>query len=332
MRISKHPSITVTCDSIEVGDISDAVLREKIAHILLRRKVGTVRAKIFGSFTFNAAEYGQTKLAFSANVGCHDKTEDAENEEHNDRATVRRTLFTSHEVDSLKLICNSLYACVLHMKKKFNQPNVIDNRRREYFRMGELRNPHPLTEQELGMLASLKASEDEVRQGARRVAGTLKDPVEKFLLFKSSRILSMTRTRIDASAERLFTQLWVIDTYERNKLHTANNGVNFPYKLWRNIDNTRSQQYSIVLRFPPPLLPRLFEGWRTWQKCIDSEGRTQYRVGFIPIDRYEGSRQQISASMPKHIDATSIAMHIITEIAPNVCTWTKLQIADLKGW
>ena len=87
---------------------------------------------------------------------------------------------------------------------------------------------------------------------------------------------------------------------------------------------------SVMRHSPSPFLPRLFEGWRTWEKFSNSDGSVGYLVGYVPSNRYSGYND-ISAG-DRHVKASTTAIYIISEISPNVCKWTYVQCMDLKAW
>ena len=87
-----------------------------------------------------------------------------------------------------------------------------------------------------------------------------------------------------------------------------------------------------MLRFPPPFLPRLFEGWRTWEKFRNSDDSVGYHIGFVPSNRYNGYNHMSSdVIMPKHVVALNTTISFISEISPNSCRWCNIQCANLKA-
>ena len=244
MRIETNGQvIKVSFETIGVEDISDAALRRTVIDALLQSKgKHAIRAKIdSGSrFTLIPAEYGQTIFTFQGSVGVNEELSLVDKSSAN-----QFSAFTDHSQHTsifLKQVCKSLHNIVCDIEKNFSRPGVIDERRRDEFKKGDLINPLPLSDQETDMLKSLRSTEEEVIQGASRVAGTVKDSVEKFLLYQDDGLWGMASAVVHTSAANLTAQLWVLDTYEAVRAHKENHG-NLPRKVWKKIGGTRGQQY-----------------------------------------------------------------------------------------
>ena len=329
-------AITISIDSIDVSELSEAEGRLSLLRLMAsigRRDRVNVMAKINrGRLTLAPHEHGQTFLSFGGIIAINEKGRKAEAQEPIARTTTNVLFGQSRAgTDFLRLACKSIYDIVHGTEKNFSQPEVIDARNVDKFASGELVAPQSLSEQETEMLNSMRSTEEEVRKGARRVAGTARDPIEKFLLLKDDGVWGLTSTTIDVSAKELFTRLWVLDTYEKVKQHKENNG-SLPREVLKNIAGTRGQQYRVAQRYPSPFLPRFFDTWMTWDKVKNSEDDSvQFMIVWAPTNQFLGTLSPIAPwNSTRTINAISTGMHSIVEIAPNVCKWLQLTYVESK--
>ncbi|GMH97371.1 hypothetical protein TL16_g13350, partial [Triparma laevis f. inornata] len=99
--------------------------------------------------------------------------------------------------------------------ERFKSESVIDERRKADFIKNGIPNAPPLTEAEENLIAKSMGQIDEMKAKAPRVAGSANDTVEKFIQHKrDSGGWTMSIAKMDISAVILFTELWLLDTYE----------------------------------------------------------------------------------------------------------------------
>ena len=65
----------------------------------------------------------------------------------------------------------------------------------------------------------------------------------------------MTVTKVDLSAESLFAELWLLDTYAR-KAESKDIKIR---QVWNNLDGTRGLQFTTSVGLPGGFQDRLFE-------------------------------------------------------------------------
>jgi hypothetical protein len=216
------------------------------------------------------------------------------------------------------------------VQEHFNKPETIDQRRKEHFLEVEMPNVQPLTAGEEEMIAGNVALIKSTK-GAKRY-GSLKDDVDKFIYVEeeTGKVFGISKCIVDTRAAEILVDIFAIRTCEAAKLHEEKNGE-LPRMLWEGIDGTRSQQYSVFKRLPPPLQPRLFEAWRCWQRVVDKEtGIVSFIFAFVPLSQYKGTSRSIPFSGNFKV-GTSTGIYIITEIAPQVCSIFRLQVRFCLG-
>ena len=120
--------------------------------------------------------------------------------------------------------------------------------------------------------------------------------------------------------------LFLLDTYENSAKHKRLR-PDLPREIKINVDGTRSQIYRIGFHFPAPYNNRNFETWLTWKKLKLDTGQVAYMIGIAPLKDYQGTGFD---ELPGFINAQSTGCYVITEIAPEVCTWTCIQNVDLN--
>ena len=125
----------------------------------------------------------------------------------------------------------------------------------------------------------------------------------------------------------------VLTTREKLRQHKKFQG-DLPRKIWRNLDGTRSSQFSTCVKFST-FSPRVFESWITWEARILDDGRKEYVVAFVPMDEYAGeyhnTREIYKQQLKKCVRGTTRAIYVVTELAKNTCVWTRLQSVDVKA-
>ena len=140
--------------------------------------------------------------------------------------------------------------------ERFKKEDVIDARRTETF-IENIDNAPPLTEGERKQIAETMKLVEEVSSKSKRVAGTVGDSVEKFLHKPEGggSIVGLTVAKMDVSAERFFSELWLLDTYAK-KAGFKDRKIR---EVWNNLDGTRGLQFTTSVALPGVFQDRLFE-------------------------------------------------------------------------
>lgn len=103
---------------------------------------------------------------------------------------------------------------------------------------------------------------------AKRISGTANDSVEKFIYRQTTENgkdgigWGISVAKIDVAATTLFTEIWLIDTYEARAIKKDSRIC----EVWSNLDGTRGLQYAVSVRLPGGFMDRLFESWITWER------------------------------------------------------------------
>ncbi|GMH59675.1 hypothetical protein TrRE_jg8739, partial [Triparma retinervis] len=217
------------------------------------------------------------------------------------------------------------------VQSHFKRPDVIDKRIRQHFMDEIMPKAPPLTVAEVEKLKKSREIQ-KLTIKAKRLPGMLRVPVEKYLWtqVKANNLTvqwGLSVATIDISAKALLAQLFEINTYssaaEHNKKQPHLHRV-----IKRNIDGTRSTQYSVGMAFPPPLTARAFESWLTWTSFQQEDGETGYICFFMPMNAYpEPYERHVTANQK---EGESNGCYIIHSLAPNICRWTRIQNVDLN--
>jgi hypothetical protein len=103
--------------------------------------------------------------------------------------------------------------------KQFHKPDVIDERMRQDFIEEVMPNAPPLTEQEKGMFESLGGLEEELAKEGKRVKGSVRGVVDKFLWTEGDNIWGAFSCKVDISVWRMWDYLYNLNTYESAQDH-----------------------------------------------------------------------------------------------------------------
>ena len=116
-------------------------------------------------------------------------------------------------VDAFDLIYAALY-------DRFEQEVEIDRRILKDF-LDNVETAPPLSDGERALITSLTTLSRKVDEEGKRLPGTVKDPVEKFLFWPkgSSNAIGKSVAKIDTSAKELFAYLWALTTYKQKRRH-----------------------------------------------------------------------------------------------------------------
>ncbi|GMH47290.1 hypothetical protein TL16_g00027 [Triparma laevis f. inornata] len=213
---------------------------------------------------------------------------------------------------------------------RFKQEAVIDLRVKEDFIKNIPKAP-PLTEAERMVITETMNLVSDMSVHAKRISGTANDSVEKFIYRQTTENgkdgigWGISVAKIDVAATTLFTEIWLIDTYEARAIKKDARIC----EVWSNLDGTRGLQYAVSVRLPSGFMDRLFESWITWERRVDEEGLETFIVAIIPLEEYSGTKHPVFGAENMK-EATSKGVHIIRELTKNTCEWTRAQQADLN--
>ncbi|GMH88858.1 hypothetical protein TL16_g11282 [Triparma laevis f. inornata] len=193
----------------------------------------------------------------------------------------------------------------------------------------------PLTQQESKMLER-SISLNSKMVDAKRLPSSATDTVETYLKWKeegSNIALAKCVATIDTSVRKFFSEIWLLSTYEKHKNHIRDNGK-VPRKIWNEVDGSRGILYVTGIKFPSGFTDRIFHSWITWMRRVNSDGTECFIIGFEDADKYKGSRQDLDANFKSKnnhfIQGFSSGVHILEELSPKICRWTRTQFVDLR--
>jgi len=126
----------------------------------------------------------------------------------------------------------------------------------------------------------------------KRIKGTVKSRVDKFLWTKGKDIWGAFSCQVGIPAEKLFAYLFEDNTYHNYKEHVKANG-NLPIASRTNVDGSRSLQQSIGFYFPSPLQHRIFHNWISWRQVNRNDGKKRFEIGIVPLNQYQGAKKSI---------------------------------------
>ncbi|GMH79820.1 hypothetical protein TrLO_g13491 [Triparma laevis f. longispina] len=210
--------------------------------------------------------------------------------------------------------------------ERFKKEEVIDARAEEDF-IKNIDNAVGLTEEENTLINESLNKAQELRKVAKRIQGTIGDPVEKFLhrSEQGGAGWGITVVKMDLSAEELFAKLWLCDSYLK-KAESSNLALR---EIWFNLNGTRSLQYSRSVNLPGGFQDRYLELWMTWSVFTDEDGRRTFVLANAPIEDYGGMRHSVPGT-EKLQRAISRGVLIAKELTDNTCEFTRCQQVDLK--
>ena len=211
-------------------------------------------------------------------------------------------------------ISSLLYDC-------FKQEKVIDARAEEAF-IDNIHHAPPLTEAEDRLIKDSMNTAKELFKVAKRVPGTVGDPVEKFLHRpeQGGAGWGITVVKVDIPATALFAKLWLCDSYAK-RAELSNLAIR---EVWLNLDGSRSLQYSRSVNLPGGFQDRFLELWMTWGVFADEEGRKTFALANAPIEEYQGTRHRVPGR-EKFQMATSRGILIVQELTNGTCLFSRVQ-------
>jgi hypothetical protein len=213
------------------------------------------------------------------------------------------------------------------VRKQFRQPGPIDERRKRHFVEEVMPNVPTLTEEEDTMLESVAGLEEELYKKGKRVKGTLKEGIDKFLWREEDNVWAAFGVTVDKSAKGVLAEEFLLDTFESSEEHFKNNG-NLPRVIRNDFKGMRSVHIHCGVKVPAAT-NRLFENWFVWKEVKLENGQTSYILAFMPLTEYPGGGfKDLSKDGFKLTETTGV--YFFNEIAPNVCRVTRIQTVDLK--
>ena len=207
----------------------------------------------------------------------------------------------------------------------FEIEEIIDERMKADF-IKNIESPPQQTDAERNQIAKSADLVREITSKARRIAGTVLDPVEKYLHQPPGEaVWGLSITKMDVPATTLLAELWCLDTYEKLAYHKST----AIRELYKDIDGTRGMEFSLSVRLPSGFQSRLFQSWYTWEGRTEADGRKIYIVSYIPLQEYKGTRHEITGDQ-RMVRAGIRGVYIVKELTDNTCEWTWAQQLDLK--
>ncbi|GMI44875.1 hypothetical protein TrCOL_g12708 [Triparma columacea] len=320
-------------DEDDLTDEATAMLVEILASI----KTKTVkRGVIKGELSFTDFEFGQTAVTMVGTLEAEERVTEMKSEVN--VRTVKsfksvRSMRSSVEGSpgrTKKGDVKAAYAAVKgimeEVRKKFRQPAVIDERKKAHFVEEVMPRALPLTREEDTMLERVGILEKELHTKGKRVKGTLKEGVDKFLWRAGDKVWAAFGVTVDKSTKGILAKLFLLDRFEYSEEHFKNNG-NLPRVIRNDFEGTRSMHFHLGVKVPAAT-NRLFENWYVWKEVKLENGQTSYMVAFVPLTEYPGGGFK-GLSKEGFVLAETTGAYFLYEIAPNVCRVTRIQTVDL---
>ena len=330
-------------DEDDLSDEATAMLVEILASI----KTKTVQQGVIkGQLSFTDFEFGQTAVTMVGTLKAEERlTEERLTEERLTEtksevgiSTIKSSksarpmfrsgsTFKSDGKSDTKSAYTSLKGILNEVMDEFRQPAVIDERRKRHFVEEVMpRAPHLTTEEE-AMLERVGRLEKELHTKGKRVKGTLKEGIDKFLWREGDNVWAAFGVTVDKSAKGVLAEQFLLDTFALSEKHFKNNG-NLPRTIRNDFEGTRSMHYHAGKKVPAAT-NRLFENWFVWKEVKLENGRTSYMLAFVPLTEYPGGGFK-DLSKEGFVLAETTGVYFFNEIAPNVCRVTRIQTVDLK--
>ncbi|GMI23828.1 hypothetical protein TrCOL_g8666 [Triparma columacea] len=324
--------------SLDEDDLSDEATA-KLVEILAPIKTKTVqRGVIKGQLSFTDFEFGQTVVTVVGTLKAEERVTEMKSEVdvrtvksfksvRSTRSSVEGKNSGRTKKGDVNAAYTSLKGILNEVMDEFRQPAVIDERRKMHFVEEVMPRAPPLTREEDAMLERVGGLEKKLYTEGKRIKGTLKEGVDKFLWREGDKVWAAFGVTVDKSAKGVLEEQFVLDKYEWSEEHFKNNG-NLQRVIRKDVDGTRSMHYHYGVKVPATT-NRLFEMWFTWKQFNLENGRTSYMVAFVPLTEYPGGGFK-DLSKDGYVLGESTGVYIISEVAPNVCRVTRIQSVDLK--
>ena len=159
----------------------------------------------------------------------------------------------------------------------FYEGEALDERRISNWMVQAPKAP-PLTEEELALKDSVVAKVAKHTQW-NRIKSSLNSTAQKFTSSSGggNQVWGKATTKIDCSALQALAWIWHLTTYERLKIHVAENGT-IPRFAFLKSSQPHSLFSVVAKRFPLPFKNRVFYARQIW--WLDEEAETYYMCYF----------------------------------------------------
>ena len=322
-------------DEDDLSDEATAMLVE----ILVSRNTKTVKQGVIeGGLSFTDFEFGQTAVTMVGTLKAEERATEMKPEvDVRTVKTFKSARSTRSRVEGwnsgrikkgdVKAAYAAVKGIVEEVRKKFRQPAVIDERRKMQFMEEIMPRAPPLTREEEAMLERVGKLEKVLHTKGKRVKGTLKEGIDKFLWRDGDNVWAAFGVTVDKSAKGVLAEEFLLDTFARSEKHSQKEG-NLPRAIRKDVDGTRSVYYHVGKKVPAAT-NRLFENWFVWKEAKLDNGQTAYMLGFVPLREYYGA-SFTNLSKDGLVVGVTRGIYIMAEVAPNVCRVTRIQTVDLK--
>ncbi|GMI48438.1 hypothetical protein TrCOL_g6642 [Triparma columacea] len=147
----------------------------------ITRSKNAQRARVDGEIRLAAYEHGQTALTL---VG-----------------TMEAKEMRSEGRGDVNTVYMSIKGIMEEIEKNFHKPDVVDERSQKHFVEEIIPSPPPLTVEEENMLDGVGGLENMLYEKGKRVKGTLKEEVDKFLWREGDKVWAAFGVTVDKSTE-----------------------------------------------------------------------------------------------------------------------------------
>jgi len=321
---------------LDEDDLSDEATA-KLVEILAFKNTKTVkRGVIEGELSFTDFEFGQTAVTMVGTLKAEERVTEMKPEvdvrTSKSSKSARPSFnsgytFKSDGKRDTKSAYTSLKGILNEVMDEFRQPGLIDERRKRHFVVEFMPRAPPLTREEDAMLERVGRLEKELHTKGKRVKGTLKEGIDKFLWREGDNVWAAFGVTVDKSAKGVLAEQFLLDTFARSERHFKNNGK-LPRVIRNDFEGTRSMHYHYGVKVPAAT-NRLFENWFVWKEAKLDNGQTAYMLGFVPLGEYYGA-SFTNLSKDGFVVGVTRGIYIMAEVAPNICRVTRIQTVDLK--
>jgi hypothetical protein len=322
-------------DEDNLSDEATAMLVEILASITTKT---VKRGVIKGKLSFTDFDFGQTAVTMVETLKAEERATEMKSEVdvrtvksftsvRSTRSSVEGRNSGSTKKGDIKAAYAAVKGIMVEVRKKFRQPGLIDERRKRHFVEEVMPRAPPLTREEERMLESVAGLEEELYKKGKRVKGTLKEGIDKFLWREEDKVWGGYGVTVDKSAKGVLAEQFLLDRFEYSEEHFKING-NLPRAIRKDVSGTRSMHFHLGVKVPATI-NRLFENWYVWKEVKLENGRTSYMLAFVPLTEYPGGGFK-DLSKEGFVLAETTGAYFFYEIAPNVCRVTRIQTVDLK--
>jgi len=168
------------------------------------------------------------------------------------------------------------------------------------------------------------------------IQGTVREPVEFYQKVEGNAGLwGKAVSTIDASAARVFADMWCKNSHENRKNYVEKQGPDALSKAV-HMEDSHSMLLVNLVRLPSPVSNRVFSTWFTWRKEPDNS----FLVAYGPMSDYKrfnsstvdiNKALEADAAASKAIRGTVRGYWRIKPLAPSVCEVTYIAQAELGG-